>query len=153
MLNKPIALITDTAGGQAIGTTYPPTTDVTFATTNFDTDSMHPAPGVGLVVRTPGFYKVWYTASSTSAGNALMAGVWFTTGFNNPNGVNQSLGPFWGSYSKAGSSVGTRCSAAGMVPLFMYNGDWVHLRLYADGGTMVTDSVVPTRLGLEWMGA
>lgn len=152
MLNKPIALVTDSVGGQAIGTTYPPTADISFGAKTFDTDGMWSSgTPTRLTAQTPGFYRFYYSVSSQSAGGPLHGGLWVTTGSNNPAGSGVVLGPFWGTFSAAGTTVGTTTSGMGIVPFYLYQGDWVHVRAYAASGTMTTNTINASHLGLEWM--
>lgn len=153
LLNKPMALVFDSAGGQSVGTTYPPTANVSFASKYYDTDGIWSSGApTKLTIQTPGFYKVWYTivcASGTPL--AVGAGLWETTGASNPAGSGVSIGPFWGTYVEPQSTTGARASCMGLWPVYLYAGDSLSLRAYAATNTTTTSNTNPSCLGVEWV--
>lgn len=152
LLNKPMARVHDTAGGLAIATTG---TDIVYGAADFDTDGMwNIASNTRLTVQTPGFYKVEYWISLTVASGSTInanASCFVTTGSNNPAGsgvATECYAGYGAGGAASGGRVGTR--ASGVVPFFMYAGDWIKVRgIGAATGLSTSTGMVASWLSLE----
>lgn len=151
LLDKPMALVYDSAGSQAASTTYPGT-PVSFASKYYDTDGMWSSGSPRwLTIQTPGWYKVRYCVN-TSGGTpaSIGAGVVVSAGANNPAGFGTIFGPYWGSFEAPNSVGGARVSGGGLWPVYLYSADKIQLDLYASSATN-TSNTNPSTLGVEWV--
>lgn len=128
-LTKPMTRVIDTAGGQAIGTSYGA---VQFVSTSFDVDGMwNAANPKQLTVQTPGWYKLRYGVNVGTVGGVFNTYATSTTGSNNPQGAGVVSAPYWGGYSDSNAANFGLACASGLWPFFLYAGDFVQVLISA----------------------
>jgi hypothetical protein len=141
LTTKPIAHIRDAVGGTSIGTSA---VTCQFSVADVDTDGMystsHPER---LTVQTPGFYKLRYGIALHSESDIRTnAYVVSTSGSNNPAGSGVTSGECWSSYSYSFQSGTTYATASGVWPFYLYAGDYLYIRAFADGSTSQVISAI-----------
>lgn len=144
LLNRPLTRIHDSAGGQAIGTAG--TTAISFAHVDYDNDSMYSSSQpTRLAVQTPGYYRVDYMISGYQSNGSNPMNTWaqVTTGSNNPQGSGV-ITEVWPGYGVGNVGAQAVCCGrgSGIIPLFMYAGDYVtvYAQCTATGQTTATPS-------------
>lgn len=140
-LQKPIAQVIDTTGGQSIGTTFGA---VTFSSATFDLDGMW-ASGTPtrLTVQTPGWYNVRYGVNVGTVGGVYTACVASTSGANNPLGPGVASANYWGAYSDVNASVNGWATGGGDWPFYLYQGDYLQVFIEADSTGKSTGITAP----------
>lgn len=137
--NKPVASVHQSSNGQSIAAS---STLITWDTMDHDNDSMWKSALNGrLTVQTPGWYKVRYMVGWSNAGSLISMNTYvqITTGPNNPAG--QGITSFcWPGYSVGGSNNTTGTGAAGILPVYMFAGDYAQVFALANtsGSTVST---------------
>lgn len=145
LLNKPIVLVEQVAGPQAIGTSLGAFTGFTSAGLIYDTDGMWNSANPGqLTVQTPGWYKVRYSVNFGTASGTFNAAVRSTTGSNNPAGPGVQSGNYWGSYSVSpGTGQPIYGGAQGVWPAYLYAGDYLQIFMKAASAGSSTGLTAP----------
>lgn len=132
LLGKPIARIHDITGGLSI---VGSASVVTYTTKDFDTDGMWSSGAASrLTVQTPGWYKVRYSvqiAGGIASSTAYSPNVLVQTGANNPQGSGVQFTCLQGGGSEGGSGLTTFAGASGIIPAYMYPGDFVRVQISA----------------------
>lgn len=145
LMNKPIARVHMTTAGQSLPTTP---AAVTYNTADFDTDGMWGGSGsANLYARTPGYYKVRYGVNQNGAtGNGWIL---LTTGANNPAGSGVTT-EYCGSYVY-GWTASTMACASGLIPVYMYVGDYVSAYFAGNVATSVIVTPIGPYLSMEYV--
>lgn len=151
LLTKPICRVHDQAGTQSVTTSA---TSVSFNTADINTDGMWSSgTPTELIVQTPGFYKVSYSIDAVAASSASTIGtsVQVITGANNPLGAGVSMTPCWIGYGAAltASSLRVVCHGAGLIPWYMYAGDYAETRMIAYATGMTLNTTIPSTMYME----
>lgn len=142
LLGKPLTRVIDETGGQTISTT--PTT-IQYTNIIYDTDNMYSSSQKArLTIQTPGWYKVRYNVNCGTTGGTYITWVFVTTGPNNPLGAGVTLNPSWGGYSDVqGTSSPGWAGASGIIPNYLYSGDFVGVRVKAAASGSLTGISAP----------
>jgi hypothetical protein len=156
LLDKPIALVYDSAGSQALSTSLNGTV-ISFGSAYYNTDGMWSSGSpTKLTIQTPGYYKVSYGIHTqggtlpTSLGGCVEE----VTGASNPLGSSVTVGPYWGSFTVPGATVTAYCSNCGMWPFYLWPGDTLKILGYTATTSESTTSVTqPSYFSAEWMSA
>lgn len=151
-LNKPIAMVFDSAGSQSIATN-PANTTISFGSKYFDSDGMWSAGAPKqLTVQTPGWYKVRWGLSLGGTVLATCGFVTSTSGANNPGGAGNVSANYWAGYSGALGSAPGCAGGGGLWPFYLWAGDFIQVSASATGSgesTVSTDN--PSWMSLEYI--
>lgn len=156
LLNKPMARSHDAAGGQTIPTTGSGVI-CNFASKNFDTDGMWAAANPGrLTVQTAGWYKARYSIEIAPGSGTFNSDMFVTTGPNNPQGNGLALANVLAGYCVQANTLVGYAGASGLVPFYLYVGDYVQVRILAAGAGSTTGAAAGFPFGflsLEFVSA
>jgi hypothetical protein len=141
-LNKPIARIIDSTGGQAIGASFGA---VTFTGMVYDPDGMWSvSTPTRLTIQTPGWYTARYGVNVGTVGKSFVSCLASTSGPNNPVGTGVASGNYWGGYSDMNASNFGWATGGGDWPFYLYQGDYLQVFIQADSTGASTGVTGPT---------
>src|ERR1019366_1591044 len=149
LINKPSVYVQANAA-QALTTAGTP---VSFATDVHDTDSTAMwvvGSPTKLTVKTPGYWRVAYGVPGTTASTTCWVRV--TTGSNNPLGSGNTFA-CWSGASTANGGAVFCVKAAGVIPYFLYQLDYVELIAQPSSNISTDTSVLYASMSLEFVSA
>jgi hypothetical protein len=142
-LYKPVSRIHQATPGQSL---VAGGTILLWDTADLDPDGMWSTGAKDrLTVQTPGFYRVRYMVATN--GVSATAYAQYYTGPNNPAGAG-NLSPYWPSYGYG--NVTSMLGAAGDIPEYMYQGDYVRVECVPNSsGNATSTTYEASYLSLE----
>lgn len=137
LMTKPMTRAYDATGGQVVNVGLGSTV-IVYTQITFDIDGMYnPAFPDRLTIQTPGWYKLRYGVNCGTSDVKLNAFAILSAGPNNPSGPG-TLNMYG---TSANSAPYTFMSAAGIIPAYLYTGDFVQVGVRCYTGQTAATSV------------